>query len=37
MQKVINKEVTDILEKALVQLPTKYRIVFIMREIEDDC
>ncbi|HXL55605.1 MAG TPA: sigma-70 family RNA polymerase sigma factor [Chitinophagaceae bacterium] len=35
LQKLINKEVTDILEKALAQLPEKYRIVFIMREVQN--
>ncbi len=35
LQKLINKEVTDILEKALAQLPEKYRTVFIMREVQN--
>ncbi len=35
LQKLINKEVTNILEKALAQLPEKYRIVFIMREVQN--
>ncbi|MEP6513648.1 MAG: RNA polymerase sigma factor [Parafilimonas sp.] len=34
LQKVINKEITNVLEKALTQLPGKYRIIFIMREVE---
>jgi RNA polymerase sigma-70 factor (ECF subfamily) len=35
LQKVMNKEVINILEKAMGQLPQKYRIVFIMREVEN--
>lgn len=34
LQKVINDELQHILEKALVQLPEKYRLVFMMREVE---
>ena len=32
--KMLNSELKKILEKAISQLPEKYRIVFIMREIE---
>jgi RNA polymerase sigma-70 factor (ECF subfamily) len=35
IQKVMNKELRTILEKSLEQLPEKYRLVFIMREVED--
>jgi RNA polymerase sigma-70 factor (ECF subfamily) len=35
LQKLVNKELTNILEKALAQLPLKYRMVFIMREVEN--
>lgn len=35
LQKLINKEIISTLEKAIAQLPEKYRIVFIMREIEN--
>ncbi|MGE5352261.1 MAG: RNA polymerase sigma factor [Acidobacteriota bacterium] len=31
----LNNELKDILEKAVDELPEKYRVVFIMREIED--
>lgn len=31
----LNNELKDILEKAVNELPEKYRLVFIMREIED--
>jgi DNA-directed RNA polymerase specialized sigma24 family protein len=31
----MNKELRNILERSLAQLPEKYRIVFIMIEIED--
>jgi RNA polymerase sigma factor (sigma-70 family) len=34
LMKVINKELKVALEEAIYQLPEKYRIVFIMREIE---
>jgi len=30
-----NKELSNILEQAIAQLPEKYRIVFVLREIED--
>jgi RNA polymerase sigma-70 factor (ECF subfamily) len=30
-----NKELANILEKAIAQLPEKYRLVFVLREIED--
>jgi RNA polymerase sigma factor (sigma-70 family) len=33
--KVLNTELKDILEKAILELPEKYRSVFIMREIEN--
>lgn len=33
--KTLNTELKDILQKAIQQLPEKYRTVFIMREIED--
>jgi RNA polymerase sigma factor (sigma-70 family) len=32
---LLNKELSKILEQALVQLPEKYRIVFVLREMED--
>lgn len=32
--KVINKELGEALEHALLQIPEKYRLVFVMREIE---
>ncbi|MEO8764571.1 MAG: RNA polymerase sigma factor [Ginsengibacter sp.] len=35
LMNVINSELKVILEKAIRQLPEKYRMVFIMREIED--
>jgi RNA polymerase sigma-70 factor (ECF subfamily) len=35
LQKVMNKELQSILEKSLNQLPEKYRLVFIMREVEN--
>ena len=31
----MNKELKSIFEKALAQLPEKYRLVFIMREVEN--
>jgi RNA polymerase sigma factor (sigma-70 family) len=34
-KKVINKELKTLLESAIERLPEKYRIVFIMREIEN--
>jgi RNA polymerase sigma factor (sigma-70 family) len=30
-----NKELNDVLEQAIAQLPEKYRLVFVLREIED--
>lgn len=35
LQNIMNKELKDILESALAQLPEKYRIVFVMREVEN--
>jgi RNA polymerase sigma factor (sigma-70 family) len=35
MEKLMNTELKDILEKAVDRLPVKYRSVFLMREIED--
>ena len=35
IQNVMNKELQNLLENALVQLPEKYRLVFVMREVED--
>lgn len=35
LMNVVNSELKVILEKAIQQLPEKYRTVFIMREIED--
>jgi RNA polymerase sigma-70 factor (ECF subfamily) len=32
---LMNKELKDILENAILTLPEKYRLVFVMREIED--
>lgn len=32
--KVINKELSRVLELALLQIPEKYRLVFVMREVE---
>lgn len=32
---VANKELSNLLEKAIAQLPEKYRSVFVLREIED--
>jgi RNA polymerase sigma factor (sigma-70 family) len=32
---LVNKELGQALEKALMQLPVKYRLVFVLREIED--
>jgi RNA polymerase sigma factor (sigma-70 family) len=34
MSAVINKELNEVLEKAIAELPTKYRVVFMLREIE---
>ncbi len=30
-----NKELSDVLEQAIARLPEKYRLVFVLREIED--
>lgn len=35
LRKIMDKELRNILEKSLAQLPKKYRIVFIMRELEE--
>ncbi len=35
LYKMMNKELKSLMEKALGQLPEKYRLVFIMREVED--
>ena len=35
MEKLMNTELKDILEKAVDRLPEKYRTVFVMREIEE--
>ena len=32
---LLNKELSNILEQALVQLPEKYRMVFVLREMEN--
>ncbi|MCW3127773.1 MAG: polymerase sigma factor, sigma-70 family [Bacteroidetes bacterium] len=34
-QELVNKELNAVLEKAVAQLPEKYRLVFVMREIEE--
>jgi RNA polymerase sigma factor (sigma-70 family) len=34
MSAVINTELKEILEKAVAELPTKYRVVFMLREVE---
>lgn len=34
-QTLVNQELNTVLEKAVAQLPEKYRLVFVMREIED--
>jgi len=31
---LLNKELSNVLEHALVQLPEKYRLVFVLREME---
>jgi len=31
---LLNKELKDVLEKAVARLPEKYRVVFVMREVE---
>ena len=35
LKKVMNKELKAILEKAVANLPEKYRLVFVMREIQE--
>ena len=35
LKSLMSKELTDILEKAVLTLPEKYRLVFVMREIEE--
>ena len=35
LQKLMNKELKGILENAVLTLPEKYRLVFVMREIEE--
>jgi RNA polymerase sigma factor (sigma-70 family) len=35
LKKVMNKELKAILEKAVCKLPEKYRLVFVMREIQE--
>jgi RNA polymerase sigma factor (sigma-70 family) len=35
LQIIMNKELKNILEEALAKLPEKYRLVFVMREIEE--
>lgn len=35
MDNVINKELGNALEKALLLIPEKYRIVFVLREMEN--
>lgn len=32
---LVNKELNTVLEEAIAQLPEKYRLVFVLREIED--
>jgi RNA polymerase sigma-70 factor (ECF subfamily) len=32
---LVNKELSHVLENAITQLPEKYRLVFVLREIED--
>ena len=32
---LMNKELNDVLENAIAHLPEKYRIIFIMREVEE--
>ncbi len=32
---LVNKELNKVLEEAIAQLPEKYRLVFVLREIED--
>lgn len=35
LKSLLNKELKAILEKAIVELPEKYKLVFVMREIEE--
>ena len=35
LKNLMNKELKDILESAVLTLPEKYRLVFVMREIEE--
>jgi RNA polymerase sigma factor (sigma-70 family) len=35
LKNLMNKELKDILENAILTLPEKYRLVFVMREIEE--
>src|SRR5437588_6836225 len=35
LKNLMNKELKDILENAVLTLPEKYRLVFVMREIEE--
>jgi RNA polymerase sigma-70 factor (ECF subfamily) len=35
LKELMSKELKDILESAVLNLPEKYRLVFVMREIED--
>jgi RNA polymerase sigma factor (sigma-70 family) len=35
LKSLLNKELKALLEKAIVDLPEKYRLVFVMREIEE--
>jgi RNA polymerase sigma-70 factor (ECF subfamily) len=35
LNELVNKELSHMLENAITQLPEKYRLVFVLREIED--
>ncbi len=35
LKKLLNKELKALLEKAISELPEKYKLVFVMREIEE--
>ncbi len=35
LKSLLNKELKTLLEKAIVELPEKYKLVFVMREIEE--
>ncbi len=35
LNELVNKELSHVLENAITQLPEKYRLVFVLREIED--